>query len=236
MNFDAAYALSTVGEIASKLPLTLMMALIATILSLLMGIIFAVIIRCDVPILKPITKVLMSFFKSVPVLVLLYVAYYAMPSLMTVLSEKYGFAYDVRNPPSLSFAIIAFAVTYSSYMCDMIIAALDTIVKGQFEACYAMGFTKFQMMTRIIMPQLIVVAIPNFGNHFINLVKATSLAYMVGVIEIMGMARNIGSTSLKFLEPYVVAALIYWIVCFLGEKLVAFIEKRLGKYRRGITE
>jgi L-cystine transport system permease protein len=231
MYFDINYAIETVGEIISKLPLTLYMALSATTISLILGIIFSFITRRKIKGLSQSVTVLMSFFKGIPVLVLLFISYYTMPSIMVGLSESWGLAYDIRNPPALSFAIVAFALSYSAYMKDMIDTALDTVPKGQMEACKSIGYTNFQSMYRIIGPQAVVVAIPNFGNHFINLFKLTSLAYMVGVMEILGTARNIGTVSLKFLEPYAVACLIYWIVCIIFENIFSVIEKKLGIFR-----
>lgn len=92
--------------------------------------------------------------------------------------------------------------------------------------------TPFQAMRRIILPQALVVAFPNFGNLFISLVKDTSLAFIISVVEIMGAAKIVGARGLRFFEVYIVAALIYWVVCFCIERLVWLAERRLRRYER----
>ena len=155
-----------------------------------------------------------------------------MDEILAVLGGSFHFTYDSRNPPKIAMAIVALSISFIPYMCDMILSAFDTIPKGQFEAAYAMGYTHYQMMRHVIIPQLIVVAIPNFGNHFVNLLKASSLAYMVTIVEMMGAAKNYATGYQRFLETYVVAALIYWIIFILFEFLFKLLEKKTGKYLR----
>lgn len=235
MNIDLEFALRCIKPILAKLPVTLYMTIIATILALVGGISFAIIIKKNIVCVSSIFKFINSFLKGIPVLIILYILYYSMPTVLVHFSEIFGFTYDIKNPPKMIFGIFAFGITYIPYMCDMVITAYDTIPKGQMEACYSMGFTTFQGMKRIVVPQMIVVAIPIFGNHFVNILKATSLAYMVTIIEMMGAAKNFATGEQKFLETYLVAALIYWIICIAFDKIFAFIEANSGKYRKTIA-
>jgi len=230
MSFDFEYASSCIRPIIEKLPVTMNLTIWAVIISLLGGIIFATIERSRFTVLKLICKFFRSFLKGVPILVFLYFFYYSMDDIFMAMGDGFGFTYDVRNPPKIAMAIVALAISYIPYMCDMILSAFDTIPKGQFEAAYAMGFSHTKMMTRIIIPQLITVAIPNFGNHFVNLLKASSLAYMVTIVEMMGAAKNYATGYQRFLETYVVAALIYWVIFVLFELLFRVLEKRSGRY------
>ena len=211
------------------------MTIIATIRALVGGIVFAIIIKKKIFLLSSLIKFINYFLKGIPVLIILYILYYSMPTVLVHLSEIFGFSYDIKNPPKMIFGIFAFGITYIPYMCDMVITAFETIPKGQMEACYSIGFTTFQGMRKIVIPQMIVVAIPIFGNHFVNILKVTSLAYMVTIIEMMGAAKNYATGEQKFLETYLVAALIYWIVCIAFDKLFAFIESHSGKYRKSLA-
>ncbi len=236
MNFDLKYIMDSFAPILAKLPITFYMTIAATILALVVGMIFAVLIEKKIFFLSKFLKFFNSLLKGVPVLIFLYVLYYAMPDVLTSLGDKLGFAYDIKNPPKLFFGILAFGVTYIPYMCEMIITAYHTVPKGQMEACESMGFTTFQAMRRIIAPQMVVVSIPVFGNHFVNILKATSLAYMVTIIEMMGAAKNYATGTQRFLETYIAAAIIYWIICIVFDKLFVLIENNTGKYRNKVAQ
>ena len=92
-----------------------------------------------------------------------------------------------------------------------------------------------QIMLKIIFQQALAVAIPNLGNMFISTIKYTSLVFIIGVIDIMGQAKILGSRGLAFFEVYIATAIIYWILCILVERLLVRIEKRARRYERGIT-
>lgn len=235
MDLDMEYMVQCIKPIISKFSITFYMTVTATILALAVGLIFSVIIKKNIFVLSKVIHFINSFLKGIPVLIILYILYYSMPTMLVSLGKTMGFSYDVKNPPKLMFGIFAFGVTYIPYMCDMIISAYDTIPKGQIEACDSIGFTTFQAMKKIIIPQMVVVCIPIFGNHFINILKATSLAYMVSIIEMMGAAKNYATGTQRFMETYIIAALIYWIICIAFDKLFALIEANTGKYRRKLA-
>lgn len=235
MSFNIDFIFKSILPILSKLPITLYMTIMATILALATGILFAVIVKKRIPVLSNIIHFINSFLKGVPVLIILYVLYYSMPTILAALGERIGFEYDIKNPPKMIFGILAFGVTYIPYMCDMIVSAYDTIPKGQMEACESIGISTFHAMKRIIVPQMVVVCVPIFGNHFVNILKATSLAYMVSIIEMMGAAKNYATGAQRFMETYIAAALIYWAICIVFDKLFALLETNTGKYRRKLA-
>ena len=115
----------------------------------------------------------------------------------------------------------------SAYMSETFRAAILSVEKGQMEAAISVGMTKWQAMKRIVLPQAFVIALPNFGNSFIGLIKDTSLAFVVSIVELMGKAKIVGAQGLNFFEVYIVVALIYWGVCIIVEKLLAILEKKV---------
>ncbi|MBR1865710.1 MAG: amino acid ABC transporter permease [Lachnospiraceae bacterium] len=218
-------------KVLSGVPTTLSLTLWSVVLALVLGILlsFGVLSRL-VPV-RVFFSVICSFLKGIPILIFLYAFHTAIDSIMGGLDNMFGFyTYDIRKPPTYIFAVFALALSYAPYMCDMITSAMHTIPKGQWEACDAAGFTGWQKMSRIIIPQCIVIAIPNFGNHFVNLLKASSLSCMVTIMEMMGEARNYATMSQKFLECYIVCALWYWFIFVVFEQAFRVIEKRTGRY------
>jgi len=130
----------------------------------------------------------------------------------------------------LIYALIAYTLNTSAYQSEVFRSSIQTIDRGQFEAAYSIGMTTFQAIKRIIFPQSLVAAIPNLGNIFISLIKATSLAFAVKVVEIMAISKVIANDGYRYLEMYLVASLIYWILCFFFERLFVVIEKKLSHY------
>ncbi len=219
------------GKIASGIPMTLSLTLWSILLALVLGILLSFGVLSPFSPIRAFFVVLSSFLKGIPILVFIYVFNTSMDVIMGGLDSILSFyTYDIRKPPTFVFAVLALALSYTPYMCDMITTALHTVPKGQWEACDAYGFTNWQKMSRIIIPQCIVIAIPNFGNHFVNLLKASSLSCMVTIMEMMGEARNYATLSQKFLESYIVCALVYWLVFVIFEQMFHRIEKITGRY------
>lgn len=223
--------IESLKQIIAGFPATMSLTILSMLLALLLGILLSFGVASRVKAVRMVFTVLSSFLKGIPILVFLY----AFNSSIDVIMEGIDgivpfYTYNIRKPPTFTFAVFALALSYTPYMCDMILTAVRTVPKGQWEACDAAGFTSWQKMSRIIIPQSVVIAIPNFGNHFVNLLKATSLACMVTIMEMMGEARNFATMSQKFLESYITCALVYWIVFVVFEQVFRLIEKRMGKY------
>ncbi len=117
-------------------------------------------------------------------------------------------------------------------MSESIRAALLSVNRGQIEAGYSIGMKTGKVLWRIVFPQAIKVAIPTLGNSFISLTKETSLAFVVSVPDILGQAKIIAGRTTRFFEAYIVAAIVYWIVCIICEVLLYFIEKRMRRHER----
>ncbi len=228
--FSFSFALTCFQPILEKLPVTLLLTLGAVAFALVGGILLSFGVLCKVRVIRTILSILISFLKGIPILVFLYIFNNSIDDVMRTIASLFDFTYDIRNPPKFLFAILAMGLSYAPYMCDMIVSALETVPKGQMEACESIGFTKWQGMRRIVLPQLAVIALPNFGNHFVNLLKATSLTYMVTILEMMGAAKNYAVLNQKFLEPYVTCALIYWGVFLVFERGFRVLEKVTGRY------
>lgn len=94
------------------------------------------------------------------------------------------------------------------------------------EACYSIHMTTVQALRRVILPQAFVIALPPLGNSLLSLVKDTSLAFSISIVDLMAGAKIVASRSFRF---YIVVSLIYWAICFVLERLIALTEKRLKR-------
>ena len=146
---------------------------------------------------------------------------------------KYNKEIDIAAVPAILFVYIAFSFNVGAYLSETFRAAILSVEKGQIEGALSLGMTKFQSMIRIVLPQAFVYALPNLGNTIISLIKDTSLAFIISVVEMMGQAKIIGAQGLNFFEVYIVVAFLYWIICILVEKIVSILENRLRKFEGG---
>lgn len=117
-------------------------------------------------------------------------------------------------------------------MSEMIRASVTAVDRGQVEAAYAIGMKGHQAFTRIVLPQALAVAVPVFSNMVIALLKDTSLAFTLGVMELTGKAQTLGALTQHFIEAYLALAFIYLVVSFTLEKLLRAAERRLLKHEQ----
>ncbi|MBR2208960.1 MAG: amino acid ABC transporter permease [Synergistaceae bacterium] len=230
--FDVKFMLSTVPEIISYLPVTLEIAFISGIIALILGFAIALVRYFNVKILSGICKVYISFIRGTPEMVQLLLAYYGLPIFLRTLNEEFGLGLSVNGIPAIVFAVIALALNSAAFMSETIRSAMLAVDPGQIEACYSLNMTTAQAMRKVVFPQAFAIALPPLGNSLISLLKETSLVFAISVMEMMTAARVIGSRSFRFFEVYIVVSLIYWICCFILERILSMIEKRTRKYER----
>lgn len=169
---------------------------------------------------KPISA-LCAFYvwiiRGTPLLVQLFIIFYGLPSVGIVFS------------PFVS-AIIGLTISQGAYNSEVIRGALTGIPKGQHEAPYALGMTKFQTLIHVIIPQAALTAVPALGNSFISLLKDTSLTSVLTVQEIFMVAKQISAIQYKPLILYIEAAFVYLVFSTFLTWVQTKLEKRLGKH------
>jgi L-cystine transport system permease protein len=221
---------AVVPELLRAVPVTLQITLVSLFLALVVGLATALVRLYRVPALRQLAAVYVSFTRGTPLLVQIYLSYYGLPKVLDHLQAAYGWGLDVSGVPAIAYIYFAFTLNVGAYSSETIRAAIQAVDRGQMEAALSIGMTRLQAMRRIVLPQALTVALPSFGNTAIALVKDTSLAFLVSVIELMGKAKILGARGLQFFEVYIVVALIYWAICLVIERLVARLEVRVRRY------
>lgn len=207
--------------------ITLYILIISAVLGLLLGSFLTMTIVKNLPILKQLTTVLSSFTRSVPIIIQLFIVYYAIPPLLS------NFGINVSNLSAVAASIIALTLYHGGYLTEVLRAAYKAVDKGQHEAADSFGYTPIQKFFRIILPQVIPVGLPGWGNALIHLIHDTSLVFALGVADIMGRAELIAAASygMNQVQVFIIVAVIYIIVTFLSDGLVRLLEKRTKKYK-----
>lgn len=225
--FDIDYFLACFAKLAPALPMTLLLAGLSFFIGCFVGIVFALIRLYKLPILNPLIVIFVSFFRGTPLLVQLFVFFYGLPIFLQDLDINFALL------DAIYYALIVFSLYASAYLTELFRSAFLAVNKGQIEAAYSVGMSGFQALRRIILPQALMIALPNLLNFFILQVKNTALASVITVPELMGVADIESGRTSKFLEVYVMAALMYWALCIFLEYLFTVIEKYFAKFRKG---
>lgn len=216
---DLDYMLGLVPVILGYVPLTIGIALAAMTGALLLGALMAVERVVRVPVLDPFVQLFISFFRGTPLLVQLFLFYYGLPQILPVLAGING----------VTAAIIGLTLHFSAYMAESIRAAILGVDRSQWEAAQAVGMTQAQSMRRIILPQAARVAAPTLVNYFIDMIKSTSLAFTLGVTEMMGATQKEAAGSFLYFEAFLVVAVLYWAIVETLSLLQKRLELRLNK-------
>lgn len=230
---DIQYMIDSIPAIAKGIPIALAIAGIAFVVGLIIALFCALVRIYNVPVLKQLVALYVSFIRGTPLLVQIFLSYYGIPLLIRYLNMNYGFTWDISFIPAIYFIYVAFSLNTGAYLSETIRSAILSVDKGQFEACYSVGMTTSQALRKVILPQALRVGIPNLCNHFIMLLKDTSLAFAASVPEILGQAKIIAGRTSQFFEVYIVAALIYWVLCIILEQVSNYIERRLNRKHIG---
>jgi len=219
---------SIIAQLLPKLPITLLMTVVSAIIGLGLGFLIAVVKIRNIPVFTQICSVFVSFMRGTPQLVQLFLSFYGFPILVEWLAQKTGVTANFNAIPALVYVFIAFGLNEAAYTSETFRAALLSVNKNEIEAARSIGLTNVQTMMRIILPSALIVALPNLVNSFISLLKATSLAFTVTIIDIMGQTRIIAGANLRFFEAYIAVALVYWVMCLLIEQVAKRIERKLN--------
>lgn len=216
---DTAYMLDLVPVIAGYVPLTLFMAIVAMIAALVLAALLAIVRVLRVPVLDRVVAVFISFFRGTPLLVQLFLFYFGLPQVVPAMTGING----------VTAAIIGLTLHFSAYMAESIRGAILGVDRSQWEAAQSIGMTQGQLLRRIILPQGARTAAPTLMNYFIDMIKSTSLAFTLGVTEMMGAAQKEAAGSFLYLEAFLVVAIFYWIIVEALSVGQRRLEASLGK-------
>ncbi|HJQ05660.1 MAG TPA: amino acid ABC transporter permease [Nocardioides sp.] len=167
--------------------------------------------------LAGIARLYVSVIRGTPLLVQLFIVFYGLPAVGVTLDPW----------PS---AIIAFSLNVGGYAAEVIRAAILSVPKGQWEAAYTVGLSRWQTLRRVILPQAARVSVPPLSNTFISLVKDTSLASLILVTELFRRTQEIAAENQEFMALYCEAALIYWLFCLVLSTGQSRLERRLDRH------
>lgn len=250
-SFDFRFLIESMPQlIIEGLPVALLLTFSATAAGFAAGLLFAVINIVQIrdytsyrnrtdKVIHNISKFLLRAVKTfitvftgairgTPPVLLLFIVYFGLPQI----AKSCGIIINTTKI-SVKFwlVIVAMGIMVASNASEMFRSSYNALDKGQIEVGKSFGYTMLQRFWHIILPQALCVILPNIGNMIIQEIHGSSLIYYLGVVDIMGKAKQINANvfNTKSLELYIAAAIIYWLLCFVVNKIIGIVEKRMNK-------
>ena len=203
---------------------TLPLTLLSFALSLIIGLLLALVQIANVPGLKQFARFYIWVFRGTPLIVQLFILFFGLPSIGIMLE-------------AFPAAVLGFGLNLGAYNAEVFRSAIEAVPKGQTEAGYMIGLSYSQIMRRIVLPQSFPIAFPNLSNNLISLLKDTSLAASITVVDLFTITQQIASRTYEPFALYMEAALVYLIFSTLLTFLQRYLEsKMVFKTKEGLKK
>lgn len=211
-------------------PLTLMLTVIAGIAGLAIGTAVALARLSRNPILAAPAFAFVFVLRGTPLLVQIYLIYYGLGQILPGTWVRHSFLWPYLRD-GLWYAIFALSLNQAAYNAEVLRGAIKSVPKGQIEAAQSIGMSAFKILRRITLPLAFRTCMPVLTSDMIILLKTTSLASTITVLEVMGTARMLQRQSLQIYEPLIAAGIIYLTVVVVLTRVMNVVEKRMTLFR-----
>ncbi len=207
---------------------TLIIAFFTVLLGTILGVLMAMAKLSGFKPLKWLATGYIEFFRGTPLLVQLMFIFYGLP-MIGVKFPDVSFIPDFQR---FAAGIVAMSLNSCAYVAEIIRSGIQAVDGGQMEAARSLGFTKGQAMRMVILPQAVKNILPALGNEFVTIIKESSIVSVIGIADLMYRTNGVKAKNYKTLECLFIAAMIYFIMTFIGGRLIALMERRMNRGRK----
>jgi L-cystine transport system permease protein len=217
-----------IPELLSALPLTLAITFTAMIAGFVLALIATTFRVRRIPVVSQLADLYVSYARSVPVVLQLFVAFYGLPVLVGV----FGVADFVS--PTIA-AMLGLSLYHGGYLSEVMRPAYLAVERGQHDAADSLGYTFHQKLTRVLGPQAVHIALPGYGNSIIYLIHNVALVMYIGAADVMATAHLVMERDYNQyqFETYLVLAVLYSLLCLVAWSIVRFFELRSARFSPG---
>jgi len=213
--WDMDFALEILPDILEAfLRYTLVITALATLLAAVLGMVFAVIRYVRIPVLSPVTTGFVQFTRATPIPVQLFFVYYLLPD--------YGITIG-----AVTTGVLVLGVHYACYFAEVYRGGIESIPPGQWEACTALSLPSSAVWQRVVLPQAVRKILPSLGNYVISMFKEIPFLVFISVPEMVTVAREIGGSSFRYVEPLTICGIIYLLASYPASVAMRKLETRL---------
>ena len=230
---DLDYIAKTFFETLRGVPTTLIIMIVAMVLSFVPALFLALGQIYKVKGVRTFSLVYLAFIRATPPILLILFFYSLFPSLLNQFLKSIGSNVDIFKLNPIYYAFIIYSLMTTGSLSEILRSAILTVDKGQLEAAQAIGLTSSQAYVRIVFPQALRSALPNLTNLVINIVKGTSLVFVMTIKDITAIARVEASYGYQYFESYFVIFLQYILICGLIQWGFSLLEKRYIRREKG---
>ena len=220
MKFSFEYLWKCILSGIIYIPVTLKLALIPFFIALILGTLIALARIFKVPVVEKVFKIIVTIYSGIPLMV-----------TMLIFHLLYLNLFKPGKNGTMLLAYFTFTVGRTIVVSESIRGAFLAIPRGQYESAYACGLTTFQTLKRIVIPQVIPVALPALTNNTLGAIKNTSIVMVLGIVDVLNGAAIPCADTYSYVEGYVAAAIIYWAINAVVESLLIRLEKYFAKKR-----
>jgi L-cystine transport system permease protein len=235
MELNTDFLVRTFFLALGGIPVTLAITIVTLAVSIPCAFVISMTRIYRVRFLRAINTVYVSFIRGTPVVLQILIVYSLLPSLLNALAKKNGWHINVFDLNPIWYAFVVFSLNTTAILSEVFRSALLTVDRGQMEAALSAGLSPAQAYRRIVVPQALVVALPNMCNATINLIKSTSLAFLMTVKDVTAIARIEASYGYNYVEAYLDIFVIYILVCVATQYAFGALERKLGIYRASLV-
>ena len=169
-----------------------------------------------------------EFFRGTPLMVQLMFIFYGLP-MIGVTFPSVSFIPDFDR---FAAGVVAMSLNSCAYVAEVIRSGIQAVDKGQMEAARSLGFHHKQAMTLVILPQAVRNILPALGNEFVTIIKESSIVSVIGIADLMYRTKGVIAKTYNSLECLAIAALIYFVLTFVGGRLIALMERKMAHGRK----
>jgi len=223
--FDITLTWGFLQQLIPYLGVTLQILVISTFIGAVFGVAAAIPRLFGIPILSHLVVLYVSFIRGTPILIQLFLVFYGVPALLLFIGI------DISRMDALYFVIITYAISNGAVFSEIFRSAIQSVDYGQTEAALSIGMKNAQNFFRIVLPQAWSIALPNVANSVIGSLKDTSLAFTIGVMDMMGRGETLIASTAHALEVYISLSVIYYIIVLIMEKAFQAFEKRANRHK-----
>ena len=228
MKFNFSYTIDALPRLLEGAMITIEVAVIGFILSLTIGTLITIFRTVSQPkILNAVLAVYISFIRGTPMLIQIFLVYYALP-VIDFLPGPGELRIDMGP---VTAGIVAITLNSVAFVTEILRGGLAAIHKGQYEAAQALGIRNYALWRKVVLPQLFMKTIPPLVNEFTQVLKATPLLAMITVVELMRVSQQIFSANYHPVEVLLGAFVIYFLICFVVSRSSILLEQRFAVRR-----
>ena len=214
--WDWGYALDILPRLLRGLVVTIQATVLGSIVAFTLGLVLALLLRTGIRPVTVVVRAVIEFVRSTPLLVQVYFLFYVLP-------VQFGITLD-----TLTVGVVALGVHYATYTAEVYRAGIEAVPPGQWEAATALNLPRGRTWTGVILPQAIPRVLPALGNYVISMFKETPLLIGIGVLDLVGQAREVGNDSFRYVEAYTMAGLFFLLLSYPSALLVRRLERRVA--------